>query len=280
MARRIRFRRAMEQQDHTGFLKMKRSNSFMSTVVSLHMAVSIVAVPVVARAKPLHPVIDAVTFADRRGKLYVPLRDAARELGLQLGWDSARRSYRLNQRTIQPSSLKTTLDGTHLIPLKSLVALGARAAWAPKEHAAIVSSGAREITVRDGKKHVQVDRPSQTLKAWQGSRLVLKSRISTGREFGSTPAGIYPAGPIKQPVHHSRIAKGAIMPWSIQVKGDVIIHGFDNVPGRPVSRGCIRLPLTGGNPARWFYHWVDIGTPIQINGPHKAGKKRQVASRR
>src|SRR5262249_14655070 len=156
-----------------------------------------------------------------------------------LAWDKYSRTFQLNGRSIQPSSLKTTLNGIHLIPVKSLVALGARAVWVPKEREARLSFNGRKVSVREGRKYVQVDRPTQTLKAWQGDTLVLMSHISTGREFGSTPAGIYDAGPVKEPMHHSRIAKGAYMPWSVQVKGHVFIHGFKNVPGRPVSRGCI-----------------------------------------
>jgi hypothetical protein len=26
------------------------------------------------------------------------------------------------------------------------------------------------------------------------------------------------------------------------------------------------LPLAGTNPAKWFYDWIDIGTPISIRG--------------
>jgi lipoprotein-anchoring transpeptidase ErfK/SrfK len=54
------------------------------------------------------------------------------------------------------------------------------------------------------------------------------------------------------------------MPWSVQLQGDIVIHGFESVPPRAASRGCVRLPLTGTNPARWFYHWVDIGTPVVV----------------
>jgi hypothetical protein len=50
----------------------------------------------------------------------------------------------------------------------------------------------------------------------------------------------------------------------VQVNGHVFIHGFTSVPGYPASHGCVRVPLTGGNPARFFYEWVDAGTPVEI----------------
>lgn len=32
----------------------------------------------------------------------------------------------------------------------------------------------------------------------------------------------------------------------------------------PASHGCVRLPLTGRNPAKFFYEWVQSGTPVTI----------------
>jgi lipoprotein-anchoring transpeptidase ErfK/SrfK len=63
------------------------------------------------------------------------------------------------------------------------------------------------------------------------------------------------------------------MPWSVQVNGNYFIHGFTSVPDRPASHGCIRLPLTGDNPAKRFFDWVAPGTPIEITGDW-AGKPR------
>jgi hypothetical protein len=52
----------------------------------------------------------------------------------------------------------------------------------------------------------------------------------------------------------------------VQVHENIFIHGFQKVPRRPSSHGCIRLPLRGANPAKWFYNWIDIGTPVSIRG--------------
>jgi len=67
-------------------------------------------------------------------------------------------------------------------------------------------------------------------------------------------------------MHRSRLYHNAPMPWSVQVHENIFIHGFRKVPRRPSSHGCIRLPLTGANPAKWFYNWIDLGTPISIKG--------------
>jgi hypothetical protein len=67
-------------------------------------------------------------------------------------------------------------------------------------------------------------------------------------------------------MHRSRLYHNAPMPWSVQVHENVFIHGFQKVPRHPASHGCVRLPLAGANPAKWFYDWIDIGTPISIRG--------------
>ena len=59
----------------------------------------------------------------------------------------------------------------------------------------------------------------------------------------------------------------------MQVNGNYSIHGFTSVPDHPASHGCLRMPLAGDNPAKRFFDWVEIGTPIEITGEW-AGKPR------
>lgn len=63
----------------------------------------------------------------------------------------------------------------------------------------------------------------------------------------------------------SRTYNDAKMPYSVQIRGDYVIHGYTSVPDYPASHGCVRVPLTAGNPAKWFYEWVSVGTPIVIS---------------
>jgi lipoprotein-anchoring transpeptidase ErfK/SrfK len=114
-----------------------------------------------------------------------------------------------------------------------------------------------------GKKWVEINLAKQQLFAWQGSRLILQSRISSGRN-GRTPAGEFRAGPFKARIHYSTRYHRAPMPWSVQINGNVFVHGFTSVPNYPASHGCIRLPLTGLNPAKLFFEWVDVGTPVRV----------------
>ncbi len=116
-----------------------------------------------------------------------------------------------------------------------------------------------------GAKRVVIDKNSQILRAYEGKKLVFQTRVSTGKRGKETPTGRFRAGP-KYRMHYSSRYNNAPMPYSVVVSGHYFIHGYTEVPNRPASRGCIRLPLNNGNPARWFYNWVRPGTPIRIVG--------------
>ena len=116
-----------------------------------------------------------------------------------------------------------------------------------------------------GPKHVVIDKSRQTLRAYEGNRVVQETRISTGKHGKETPNGHFRAE-AKFRMHHSHLYGNAPMPYSVQVGGNYFIHGFSSVPNRPASHGCIRVPLTDGNPAKQFYDWVTPGTPIDIVG--------------
>jgi lipoprotein-anchoring transpeptidase ErfK/SrfK len=120
-------------------------------------------------------------------------------------------------------------------------------------------------------KHVEIDKTTQTLRAYEGDKLVIETRVSTGKWDKSTPNGQFSAGD-KERMHHSKLFQNAPMPFSVQVTGDVFIHGFSTVPHSPASHGCIRVPLDQGSPARKFFDWVEPGTPIEITG-HWEGRK-------
>jgi lipoprotein-anchoring transpeptidase ErfK/SrfK len=114
-------------------------------------------------------------------------------------------------------------------------------------------------------KRVEIDKTLQMLRAYEGDKLVLETRVSTGKWDKSTPNGQFNAGE-KERMHYSKLFQNAPMPFSVWVTGDVFIHGFTSVPHHPASHGCIRLPLDGDNPAKRFYEWVERDTPIEISG--------------
>lgn len=127
------------------------------------------------------------------------------------------------------------------------------------------ASGQESTPGAGGAKHVVIDKKQQVLIAYEGDRMVFECHVSTGRGKGWTPNGDFHAG-MKSLIHYSSLFHNAPMPYSVQVSGNIFIHGFAEVPPWPASHGCIRVPLDGDNPARRFFNWVETGTPIRITG--------------
>lgn len=206
--------------------------------------------------------VDGLTFAVAPGKVFISLEDGATRLGWKVD-GRHRGAIRINNKPLPTSSFRELIDGTALIALSDLEKAGATVQFDPGKNLFQVTSGNQSLAVRAGRKQAIVYLTSQRLQAWQGNWLVLDTHISSGRGQ-STPTGDFTAGPYKARQHYSRIYDNAPMPWSVQISGNIFIHGFTVVPDYPASHGCIRLPLDGGNPARFFYEWIDLGTPVQI----------------
>src|SRR6266568_3639475 len=210
--------------------------------------------------------IDGISFAGDPHILFVPVEEIASALGWEMPLDQESGQISLNGHPLDAAQLRKLTNGSSLAPLDQLQHAGATITWSDDGMQALVARDHKKVAVQFANKHVEVDLANQRLRAYQGARLVLDSHISSGREGKKTPSGEFKAGPVKSPMHRSRLYHNAPMPWSVQVHENVFIHGFQKVPRRPASHGCIRLPLAGANPAKWFYDWIDIGTPISIKG--------------
>lgn len=207
--------------------------------------------------------VEAITFALTPGELYLPAAEIAGLLHWKFRRDEKSGRVFFNDRPIPPSAVRKLLDGADLVSIGDLGSAGAALFRESDGRRLRISSNGNECTVFPGEKRVEVNLANQKLRAWQGQRLVLESRISSGRG-GSTPAGEFRAGPYKARMHYSSRYANAPMPWSVQINGHIFIHGFRHVPDYPASHGCIRLPLTEGNPAKFFYEWIDQGTPVRV----------------
>ena len=113
-----------------------------------------------------------------------------------------------------------------------------------------------------GGKRVYIDKSNQTLTAYEGDRVVLSSRISTGRSKSPTPSGTYQVG-VKDRMHRSRLYDNAPMPYSVQFNNNYFIHGFSSVPNYPASHGCVRMPIGS---AQKLFNWIHAGTPVTVGG--------------
>jgi hypothetical protein len=211
--------------------------------------------------------IDGLSFADNPHVLFVSIEEIAPVLGWEFHLDEQSEQVSLNNTPLDPTRLRKLPTGPVLAPLEELQRAGATISWSEDGMQARVASGLfKQAVIRFADKRVEVDLANQRLRAYQGARLALDSHISSGREGRKTPPGDFRAGPLKSPMHRSRLYHNAPMPWSVQVHENIFIHGFQKVPRHPASHGCIRLPLAGANPAKWFYNWIDLGTPISIKG--------------
>jgi hypothetical protein len=207
--------------------------------------------------------LDAITFHAEPGKLFVPVDEAVDELNWPVRKDDMGKVFQIKETPFPPGALRTLTDGTELISTDQLAQAGA-AVSAPDDAGRVRVGGfIRGFTLVPGAQRVEVSLKTQRLKGWQGGRLVIETRISSGRN-GRTPAGEFRAGPYRSKMHFSSLYDNAPMPWSVQINRHVFIHGFSSVPNYPASHGCIRVPLTEGNPARFFYEWVLAGTPVSV----------------
>ncbi|PWU08096.1 MAG: hypothetical protein C5B47_05195 [Verrucomicrobia bacterium] len=131
------------------------------------------------------------------------------------------------------------------------------------------------VSYSTGGKRVYIDKSTQTLTAYEGDQVVLRSHISTGRSKSPTPSGNYQVG-VKERMHRSRLYDNAPMPYSVQFNNNYFIHGFSSVPRYPASHGCVRMPI--GN-AQKLFSWINAGTPVTVGGgqskPTTKGKIRK-----
>ncbi len=213
---------------------------------------------------------DGLTFADTGPTLYFPLREVSQKLDWRLARDA--KGFTLRGVPVPASTLRSMQDGRRLVEVRWLTKAGAIVNYSGKTGLTTVKnakSPGKAFYVRKGVKRVFINKKTQMIVAYQGRRTVFRSNVSTGRRGQETPTGIFRAKG-KEKMHLSSLYNNAPMPWSVHVVGNIFVHGFTSTP-RNGSSGCIRLPLTGANPARWFYYWVDIGTPITILGKWPKG---------
>ncbi|MDZ4401815.1 L,D-transpeptidase [Prosthecobacter sp.] len=207
--------------------------------------------------------IDAITFNAEPGKLFLPVEEAVEELKWPLLRDDMGKVFQLNEMTLRAGSLRSLTDGTELVSTEQLAQAGASVSPLTEDGRVRVGGFFRGFTLVVSPQRVEVSLAKQQLQGWQGNRLVLQTRVSSGRN-GRTPSGEFHAGPYRAQMHRSSLYDWAPMPWSVQINRHVFIHGFSSVPNYPASHGCIRVPLTEGNPAKFFYEWVLTGTPVSV----------------
>ncbi|MEZ0327154.1 MAG: L,D-transpeptidase [Fimbriimonas sp.] len=217
-------------------------------------------------------VLDAVTFGDQRGTWYMPIREVSANLDWPIKRDA--KGLTLHGVPVPAKALRWLTDGSRLVQVGWLRQAGA--IINPNKSTGLMTvKDAKRVGkafyVRKGMKRVFINKRTQELAAYQGQRKVLSTRVSTGRKGQETPTGIFESKG-KEKMHLSKLYHNVPMPWAVHVVGNVFIHGFKPSSGHS-SSGCIRLPVAGRNPARWFYYWIERGTPVTMLGKWPKGAR-------
>ncbi len=82
----------------------------------------------------------------------------------------------------------------------------------------------------------------QHLYVFRGGKLIGVSTVSTGKPGHRTPAGEFPILQ-KQVWHRSNLYSNAPMPYMQRLTWTGIALHAGQLPGRPASHGCIRMPI-------------------------------------
>ena len=107
----------------------------------------------------------------------------------------------------------------------------------------IAAFGAGHAMAGDGQVlQIVVSRDLQSLKVFDGEKVVASSKVSTGKPGHETPTGIFSVLE-KQKFHRSNKYSDAPMPWMQRITwSGVALHESNSVPNYPASHGCVRLP--------------------------------------
>lgn len=207
--------------------------------------------------------VDGISFVEKDPVPWLPVREIAQIFSWPVEWDAQTEVVLLRGEPLDMAKVRWLVDGRTAIPVDELKHFGAAVGWDAETRSATVHEAGIELVVLVREKRAEISIADQKLRAWQGERLVFETNVSTGRRGHRTPTGDFSAKR-KVRMHYSTRYNNAPMPWSVQIYGDIFLHGYHSVPSYPASRGCIRLPLKGRNPAKWFWDWVEIGTPISV----------------
>lgn len=118
----------------------------------------------------------------------------------------------------------------------------------------------RDVPASAGEERFVVSIGDQRAYLYRGDTLMAVTTVSTGKDQTPTPTGIFQVH-TKKPMHHSRKYENAPMPFAQFIDDYGIALHAGNIPGRPASHGCVRLPIAF---AKKLFTVTDVGTPVLI----------------
>ena len=111
-----------------------------------------------------------------------------------------------------------------------------------------------------GAVEIVVSIPLQRAYVYRGGTLIGVTTVSTGRRGHETPTGTFSILQ-KRREHYSNLYNNAPMPFMQRLTWDGIALHAGQIPGRPASHGCVRLPLDF---ARQLFGVTEVGASVHI----------------
>jgi hypothetical protein len=111
-----------------------------------------------------------------------------------------------------------------------------------------------------GDVEIVVSLPLQRVYVYRGGTLIGISTVSTGREGYETPTGSFTILQ-KRREHYSNLYNNAPMPFMQRLTWDGVALHAGEIPGRPASHGCIRLPMAF---ARNLFSATQVGAAVHV----------------
>ncbi len=141
--------------------------------------------------------------------------------------------------------------------------------WVEQSYVSKVTVSPPPAEVGPGEKWIEVDLFEQTIAAYEGTRMVYATMISSGRSGTATPPGLYR---IYYKLYMGKMSNPDVrdgspiwyymdaVPWSMYFHGAYSIHTayWHDAFGFYRSYGCVNLPPRD---AKWFYEWTDPPVP-------------------
>ena len=141
--------------------------------------------------------------------------------------------------------------------------------WVEQSYVSKVTVSSPPPEVGPGEKWIEVDLFEQTIAAYEGTRMVYATLISSGRTGTATPPGLYR---IHYKLYMGKMSNPDVqdgspiwyymdaVPWSMYFHGAYSIHTayWHDAFGFYRSYGCVNLTPRD---AKWFYEWADPPMP-------------------
>lgn len=153
----------------------------------------------------------------------------------------------------------TAVPSRTAVPSSTLTATGAPQQTTTVPHT--ITAPPSELS----SKWIDVDISEQTLAAYEGETLLLKTVVSTGKSYTPTPLGefeIYARVPVQDMGGSDYLLRN--VQYVAYFYRNYALHAtywHDNF-GQPMSHGCVNMRTTD---AKWLYEWAPIGTPVRVH---------------